>query len=502
MSPGRQPAEHEFSTDLRQRKAFERAIESCDEHQPVGLYQASASRQESPEVGDMLDDFHVEDEVELDAFADKSLGRRSPVSEIELGTGGMSFRRSHVFLRSVGAQHGESHPRRRLVEKPAAPADVEEAQPFEGTQPVPVPLEVPRGEVADEFKPDRIERVQRAEFSGRVPPFGGQPIEFLDFLGIDGALVFALGPAGRSERQRGGCGHESCIRPLSEAQAASMYGPQSPPTPEPEMSKIVMKFGGTSVADIDRIRNVARLVKRETDAQHQVAVVVSAMSGETNKLVAWTRALSPLHDAREYDTVVAAGEQITAGLLAVALSAIGVPARSWLGWQVPIRTSAMHGSARIVSIEPGALNERLQQGQVAVVAGFQGIAPDNRVSTLGRGGSDTSAVALAAALKADRCDIYTDVDGVYTSDPRVVHRGQRLHKIAFEEMLELASLGAKVLQTRSVELAMLHRVPVRVLSTFDADNGGNLLFDEEDIVGKNPVNGIAYSRDETTITLL
>ncbi len=269
------------------------------------------------------------------------------------------------------------------------------------------------------------------------------------------------------------------------------------------MSKIVMKFSGTSVADIDRIRNVARLVKRETDAQHQVAVVVSAMSGETNKLVAWTRALSPLHDAREYDTVVAAGEQITAGLLAVALSsAIGVPARSWLGWQVPIRTSAMHGSARIVSIEPGALNERLQQGQVAVVAGFQGIAPDNRVSTLGRGGSDTSAVALAAALKADRCDIYTDVDGVYTSDPRVVHRAQRLHKIAFEEMLELASLGAKVLQTRSVELAMLHRVPVRVLSTFDADNGGTLLCDEEDIVEKNPVTGIAYSRDEAKITLL
>src|SRR5215467_10745320 len=209
------------------------------------------------------------------------------------------------------------------------------------------------------------------------------------------------------------------------------------------MSKIVMKFGGTSVADLDRIRNVAKLVKREVDAGHQVAVVVSAMAGETNKLVAWTRALSPLHDAREYDAVVATGEQVTAGLLAVALSAIGVPARSWLGWQVPIRTSAMHGSARILSIEPGALNERLQQGQVAVVAGFQGIAPDNRVSTLGRGGSDTSAVALAAALKADRCDIYTDVDGVYTTDPRIVARARRLELIAFEEMLEMASLGAK-----------------------------------------------------------
>ena len=268
------------------------------------------------------------------------------------------------------------------------------------------------------------------------------------------------------------------------------------------MAKIVMKFGGTSVADVGRIRNVARLVKREVDRGNQVAVVVSAMAGETNKLVAWTRELSALHDAREYDTVVAAGEQVTAGLLAVALSAIGVPARSWLGWQIPIRTSAMHGSARILAIEPDSLNERLAQGQVAIVAGFQGIAPDNRISTLGRGGSDTSAVALAAALKADICDIYTDVDGVYTTDPRIVSRAKRLEKIAYEEMLEMASLGAKVLQTRSVEMAMVHRVPVRVLSTFDADNGGTLVCDEEDIVEKNPVTGIAYTRDEAKITLL
>jgi aspartate kinase len=268
------------------------------------------------------------------------------------------------------------------------------------------------------------------------------------------------------------------------------------------MAKIVMKFGGTSVADVGRIRNVARLVKREVDRGNQVAVVVSAMAGETNKLVAWTRELSALHDAREYDTVVAAGEQVTAGLLAVALSAIGVPARSWLGWQIPIRTSAMHGSARILAIEPDQLNERLAQGQVAIVAGFQGIAPDNRISTLGRGGSDTSAVALAAALKADICDIYTDVDGVYTTDPRIVTRAKRLEKIAYEEMLEMASLGAKVLQTRSVEMAMVHRVPVRVLSTFDADNGGTLVCDEEDIVEKNPVTGIAYTRDEAKITLL
>ena len=268
------------------------------------------------------------------------------------------------------------------------------------------------------------------------------------------------------------------------------------------MAKIVMKFGGTSVADLGRIRNVAALVKREVERGHQVAVVVSAMAGETNKMVGWTRELSPLHDAREYDTVVAAGEQVSAGLLAVALGAIGVSARSWLGWQIPIHTSAMHGSARILNIETEKLNERLAQGQTAVVAGFQGIAADNRISTLGRGGSDTSAVALAAALHADRCDIYTDVDGVYTADPRIVSRARRLEKISYEEMLELASLGAKVLQTRSVEMAMVHRVPVRVLSTFDADNGGTLLCDEDDIVEKNPVTGIAYTRDEAKITLL
>jgi len=268
------------------------------------------------------------------------------------------------------------------------------------------------------------------------------------------------------------------------------------------MAKIAMKFGGTSVADIDRIRHVASLVAKEVSRGHQVAVVVSAMAGETNKLVGWTKAISPLHDAREYDVVVASGEQVTAGLLAVALGAIGVSARSWMGWQIPIRTSAMHGSARIEGIDPALLNERLAQGQVAVIAGFQGIAPDNRISTLGRGGSDTSAVAIAAAIAADRCDIYTDVDGVYTTDPRIVPKARRLEKIAFEEMLEMASLGAKVLQTRSVEIAMLYRVPVRVLSTFDPDAGGTLLCDEEDIVEKKPVTGIAYSRDEAKISLM
>jgi aspartate kinase len=262
-----------------------------------------------------------------------------------------------------------------------------------------------------------------------------------------------------------------------------------------------MKFGGTSVADLDRIRHVAQLVKRQVERGDEVAVVVSAMAGETNKLVAWTRELSALHDAREYDVVVAAGEQVSAGLLAIALAAIGVNARSWLGWQVRVRTSGMHGSARILEIDSDPLNQRLAQGQVAVIAGFQGVAPDDRISTIGRGGGDTSAVAVAAALRADRCDIYTDVDGVYTTDPRIVPKARRLPRIAFEEMLEMASLGAKVLQTRSVEIAMLHRVPLRVLSTFDPDGGGTLLCDEEDMIEKKPVTGIAYSRDEAKITL-
>ena len=233
------------------------------------------------------------------------------------------------------------------------------------------------------------------------------------------------------------------------------------------MARIVMKFGGTSVADISRIRNVARHVKREVDAGHEVAVVVSAMAGKTNELVGWARETSPLHDAREYDAVVASGEQVTAGLLALALQSIGVHARSWQGWQIPIRTDNAHGAARIIEIDGAFLIKRFGEGQVAVVAGFQGLGPDNRIATLGRGGSDTSAVAIAAAVKADRCDIYTDVDGVYTTDPRIEPKARRLAKISFEEMLEMASLGAKVLQVRSVELAMVHRVRTFVRSSFD-----------------------------------
>lgn len=267
------------------------------------------------------------------------------------------------------------------------------------------------------------------------------------------------------------------------------------------MARIVQKFGGTSVGDLDRIREVAGMVKRETDAGNQVAVVVSAMADATDQLVAWAREISPLQDAREYDVVVSTGEQVTVGLLALALQAIGVDARSWLGWQIPIGTDDSHAKARIQSIDTTELEKRLAAGQVAVVPGFQGVAPDNRVTTLGRGGSDTSAVALAAALHADRCDIFTDVDGVYTCDPRIVARARKLHRITYEEMLEMASQGAKVLQTRAVEMGMKQHVRIQVRSSFE-DVPGTLVVDEEEIVEKEIVSGITYSRDEAKITVM
>ena len=267
------------------------------------------------------------------------------------------------------------------------------------------------------------------------------------------------------------------------------------------MARIVMKFGGTSVADVDRIRNAARRVAYEAEAGNEVAVVVSAMAGATNQLVGWTREMSVLHDACEYDAVVSSGEQVTVGLMALALQEMGRSARSWLGWQVPIRTDGVHGSARIAGIDGSEIVRRFADGQIAVVAGFQGVGPDNRITTLGRGGSDTTAVALAAALEADICDIYTDVDGVYTADPRIVTGARKIDKITYEEMLEMASQGAKVLQTRSVELAMNHRVRVQVRSSF-SDAPGTLVVDEDEIVEKAVVSGITYTSDEAKVTLL
>ena len=267
------------------------------------------------------------------------------------------------------------------------------------------------------------------------------------------------------------------------------------------MARIVQKFGGTSVADLDRIRAVAQRVKAEVDAGNEVAVVVSAMSGTTNQLVEWSREIGPLHDAREYDVIVSTGEQVTVGLLAIALQNIGIDARSWLGWQIALHTNDVHGSARIESLDTDKLDERLSSGQVAVVAGFQGIGPDGRISTLGRGGSDTSAVALAAALNADRCDIYTDVDGVYTTDPRIMPKARKLERITFEEMLEMASAGAKVLETRSVAMAMRYDVNLQVLSSF-SDQPGTLVVNEEQNMEQQKISGIAYSRDEAKITLV
>ncbi len=276
------------------------------------------------------------------------------------------------------------------------------------------------------------------------------------------------------------------------------------------MARLVMKFGGTSVADIERIRNVARHVKREVDAGHEVAVVVSAMAGRTNELVAWCREAAANHSLVEYDAVVASGEQVTSGLLAIALQALGVPARSWQGWQIPILTSDVHGSARIVEIDGKALINGFAAGEVAVISGFQGVHRESgRITTLGRGGSDTSAVAVAAAIKADRCDIYTDVDGVYTTDPRIVPKAQRLGKVSFEEMLELASQGAKVMQVRSVELGMVHNVRIFVRSSFDrpedidphATPPGTLICSEEEIVEQHVVTGIAFSKDEAQIAI-
>ncbi|MEM7651533.1 MAG: aspartate kinase, partial [Pseudomonadota bacterium] len=272
------------------------------------------------------------------------------------------------------------------------------------------------------------------------------------------------------------------------------------------MSLIVAKFGGTSVADVERIEKAADKIVREVKAGHKVAVVVSAMSGVTNQLVGYCSEMSNIYDLREYDVVVSSGEQVTSGLMAMALQKRGVPARSWLGWQIPFKTNDVHGKARIEDIDTEEVLARLNDGEVAVVPGFQGVTDHNRISTLGRGGSDTSAVALAAALDADRCDIYTDVDGVYTTDPRIVPAARKIKKIAYEEMLELASLGAKVLQTRSVEIAAKQNVSLQVLSSFEdhigSDMPGTLVTEEENIMEQELVTGIAYSRDEAKVTIL
>ncbi len=278
------------------------------------------------------------------------------------------------------------------------------------------------------------------------------------------------------------------------------------------MARIVMKFGGTSMAGIERIRRVAQIVKQQSDAGHEVAVVVSAMAGDTDRLVNFCREASSLYDAAEYDVVVASGEQVTSGLLAIALQSLGAKARSWLGWQMPIRTIESHSKARIETIDADDLTASMTSGEIAIIPGFQGISQDGRITTLGRGGSDTSAVAIAAAVKADRCDIYTDVDGVYTTDPRIVTRARKLKTVTFEEMLELASVGAKVLQTRSVGLAMKENVRIQVLSSFTEDGApsaddlpGTMIVSESEMekedMERQLITGIAHDKNESKITL-
>jgi len=355
-----------------------------------------------------------------------------------------------------------------------------------------VALEMRRQPRADETEPGGVEPVQCPETAVRVPPGVRLCRKTAKLLVVNGGTAprhasgpFILRPNGRMFR-KGVCD--------------GVGKPATARIVQTNMARLVQKFGGTSLAGVERIKIIARRVEREVEAGNEVAVVVSAMAGATNQLVEWTRETSRLHDAREYDVVVSSGEQVTAGLLALALQNLGIDARSWLGWQIPIHTDGVHGKARIKAVDVTEIDRRLADGQVAVVAGFQGISLRGRITTLGRGGSDTSAVALAASLKADRCDIFTDVDGVYTSDPRIVAKARKLDRITYEEMLEMASQGAKVLETRSVEMAMNHRVRIQVLSSF-TDSPGTLVVDEDEIVEQRVVSGIAYSRDEAKITV-
>ncbi len=397
----------------------------------------------------------------------------------------MSPRHRDILRRGINPRHLRAQSCEWLTHQPRAAADIKHALARQWPQrsSVTAPMRINRR--TDEPQAHRVELVQHGGCTLGVPPLTRQRAKMRGLSGVN-------------------CRGAGLCHARTITARLTFYDHK-----RGNMARIVMKFGGTSMAGIERIRNVAGRVKAEVDAGSQVAVVVSAMAGETDRLVGYCREASPLADPREYDVVVAAGEQITSGLLAITLQAMGCPARSWLGWQLPIRTSDAHASARIEDIDTTALDKALANGEVAVIPGFQGMGPGERVATLGRGGSDTSAVAVAAAMKADRCDIYTDVDGVYTTDPRIVPRARKLTHVTYEEMLELASVGAKVLQTRSVGLAMKEGVRVRVLSSFDnpasGDNSGTLIVSEDEIEGYNMesqlITGIAYDKNEAKITL-
>ena len=432
----------------------------------------------------MLHEFQRKNGVE--ALAGQGFDRGAAIVDVEAGGRCMGARNlDGLRLRVDGGDSG-AQPRHRLRDEPAAATGVQQAEARQRARRQRIAAEAVGDPVPHPADPDRVHGVQGPEHALRVPPFIRDSGETPGFLRIHGCAGF-------------------CHRNLFQPGGRNMLRPPAGGKPLQAvegcfMARLVLKFGGTSVADREHIRNAAGRVAREAAAGHEVAVVVSAMSGVTNDLVGQVAAVAPVHDAAEYDAVVATGEQITSGLMALTLQEMGVPARSFQGWQLPIRTDGTHGRARIRQVEGESLRAAAAAGQVAVVAGFQGLSPDGRVTTLGRGGSDTTAVALAAALEADRCDIYTDVDGVYTCDPRVVPKARKIERIAFEEMLEMASQGAKVLQTRSVAMAMRRGVRLQVLSSFE-ETPGTLIVGEDEIVEEQVVTGVAVSREDAKVTL-
>ena len=417
----------------------------------------------------MLDHFHAGDEVELPF---ELLHVANTIVDCEPQRARMPAGNVNHLGRCVDARHLGAHPSERLGQKPGSAADIDRRLPLERGTAALVALPVLVDLVADIFQPDRVQFVEHRGSAIRVPPFISEPAEALCLFGNDACLDHAR-----------------------------LLTVRDPGPKEPFLPRIVMKFGGTSMAGIERIRSVSERVRREAHAGNQVLVVVSAMAGETDRLVQLCREAAPLHNPTEYDVVVASGEQVTSGLLAMTLQAMGLKARSFMGWQL-VRASGVHGNARVEAIESALLDEALSNGTVAVIPGFQGVSTDGRLATLGRGGSDTSAVAIAAGVKADRCDIYTDVDGVYTTDPRIVPRARKLTQVTFEEMLELAGVGAKVLQVRSVGLAMRENLPLRVLSAFEDKPGTDIVAElSGDQMERNLIAGIAADRNEARITL-
>ena len=512
MGPARQPSQHIFGPDDGKTQRLHRPVDGGDERHAARLHQPAHRAKESRHVGHMLNHFHGQHNVEALALGQQRLGIRRAVINRKPTAIGVEARNLDVARGRINANHVGAQPAHRLAQQAAPAADINKAQTGKRLGGCRIKGEMPERHLADIGEPYRVEFVQRLELAVRVPPFAGKPGEALNLRRINARRAV---PAGLTHianvhlsslppRRRPG---RACQDNGIADEPASGYRTRAHRfRPAGLMSRLVLKFGGTSVATVERIRNVARHVEREVKAGHQVAVVVSAMSGTTNQLVTWVKEASEFYDPREYDAVVASGEQVTSGLLAIVLQSAGIKARSWQGWQIPLNTDDSHGAASIADINGARLIAGMESGEVAVIAGFQGVAANARITTLGRGGSDTSAVAIAAAIKADRCDIYTDVDGVYTTDPRVVAKAQRIERIAYEEMLEMASLGAKVLQVRSVEMAMVHRVPVYVRSSFDAPDASNwngtLVCDEEEIMESQVVTGIAFSKDEAKITLV